>query len=116
RRSRSGFVAAVELRLGKISTGQAEDLVRFTQLTILALQGLDAVPLLSRLTGSLAVVGLVLAHPAMQRLWDTANFGCNGLDGCPLGWVVPQVLQNRAHSTFTDFRGLDFFMPHSLKS
>ncbi len=44
-----------------------------------------------RLAGSLAVVGLVLAHPAMQRLWDTANFGCNGLDGCPLGWVVLQV-------------------------
>src|SRR5690606_8003000 len=81
------------------------DLVRFTQLTILALQGLDAVPLLSRLTGSLAVVGLVLAHPAMQRLWDTANFGCNGLDGCPLGGVVLQVLPTHAHSTLAGFRG-----------
>src|SRR5690554_8141350 len=54
-RRRSGFVAApgcrpVGLRLGKKSTGQAQNLICLTQLTILAFQSLDAFSFLGRLT------------------------------------------------------------------
>lgn len=80
RRRRSGFVAAVEPRLGKISTGQAQNLVRSTQLAILALQRSDALTLFGRLPRTLATVGLGPTHPAMQRLRDTTNLGRNRLD------------------------------------
>src|SRR5690554_1977534 len=49
----------------------------------------------------------------MQRLGDTANLGRNGFDGCPFGGVVLQVLQNHAHSTFTDFRGIAIRFLHA---
>ncbi|MDZ4335565.1 MAG: hypothetical protein U1A62_18050, partial [Pseudomonas sp.] len=32
----------------------------------------------------------------------------------PLGWIVVQVLQNHAHGTFTDFRGVGRGLFHSL--
>jgi hypothetical protein len=37
---------AVEFRLGKIRTGQAQDLVGFAQLAVLTLQSLDALALI----------------------------------------------------------------------
>src|SRR5690606_10945950 len=112
-RRRSGFVAAVELRLGKIRTGQAQNLVRFAQFPVLAFQSLDAFSFLGRLAGAVANISLVFAYPAMQRLGDTANLGRNGFDGCPFGGVVLQVLQNHAHSTFTDFRGIAIRFLHA---
>src|SRR5690606_37229802 len=117
-RRRSGFVAApgcrpVGLRLGKKSTGQAQNLICLTQLTILAFQSLDAFSFLGRLTRAVANISLVFAYPAMQRLGDTANLGRNGFDGCPFGGVVLQVLQNHAHSTFTDFRGIAIGFLHA---
>jgi len=48
-----------------------------------------------------------------ERLGDTANLGRNGFDGCPFGGVVLQVLQNHAHSTFTDFRGVAIGFRHA---
>src|SRR5690606_12916818 len=117
-RRRSGFVAApgcrpVGLRLGKIRTGQAQNLVRFAQFPVLAFQSLDAFSFLGRLAGAVTNISLVFAYPAMQRLGDTANLGCNGFDGCPFGGVVLQVLQNHAHSTFTDFRGIAIRFLHA---
>ncbi len=59
---------------GKISTGRAEDLACFTQLTILAPKAFDTVPFLSRLTGRWPL-SVWFAHPAMQRSVDTTNLG-----------------------------------------
>src|SRR5690606_34392162 len=110
-RRRSGFVAApgcrpVGLRLGKIRTGQAQNLVRFAQFPVLAFQRLDPLPFLSGLPGPAPQVSLILAHPAVQRLRNTTDLGRNGFDRCPFGWVVVHVLQNHAHGTFTDFWGV----------
>src|SRR5690606_31323598 len=91
-----------------------QNLVGFAQLAVLALQGLDAVALFGRLAGALSSVGLLATNPAMQRLRDTANLRSNGLNGRPLGWIVVQVFQNHAHSTFTNFRGVGRGLIHSL--
>lgn len=74
----SGLGAAVELRLGKIRTGQAQDLVGFAQLAILSLQGLDALTLFTSLTGALPHICLLATNPAMQGLRGTANLRGNG--------------------------------------
>ena len=58
----SGLGAAVELRLGKIRTGQAQNLVGFAQLAVLALQGLYALALFAGLTRALTGIGLLAAN------------------------------------------------------
>lgn len=114
----SGLGAAVELRLGKICTGKALDLVGFAQLAILAREGLDALALFGGRPRTLTGISLIAKNPAMQGLRCTANLRGNGLNGRPLGWIVVQVLQNHAHGTFTNFRGVgrSLSWPHLLKS
>src|SRR5690606_36211441 len=59
-------------------------------------------------------VGLMATNPAMQGLRCAADLRRYRLDGRPLGWVVVQVLQNHAHGTFTDFRGVGRGLSHGL--
>ena len=110
----SGLGAAVELRLGKIRTGQTQDLVSLAQFAIFALQNLDALALFAGRPRTLAGIGLMATNPAMQGLRGTANLRGNGLNGSPLGGVVVQVFQNHAHGTFTDFRGVGRSFSHGL--
>jgi hypothetical protein len=50
----------------------------------------------------------------MQGLRCTANLRGNGLNGRPLGWIVVQVLENHAHGTFTNLRGVGRSLSHGL--
>src|SRR5690606_27514557 len=63
---------------------------------------------------TLTCVGLMTANPAMQRLRCTANLRRDGFNGGPLGGIVVQMLQNHAHGTFTDFRGVGRSLFHGL--
>jgi hypothetical protein len=61
--SRRWLGAAVELRLGKTSARLSEDLVGLAQLAVLALQRLQALPLIGGQAGALPAIALGLAHP-----------------------------------------------------
>ncbi len=84
RQTPSGLGAAVELRLGKIRTGQTQDLVGFTQLAALAFQSLNALALFGGRPRTLTSIGLMAVNPAIQRLRNTADLRRDGLNGCPL--------------------------------
>lgn len=86
----------------------------FTQLAVLALQGLDVLALFAGLTGTLSNIGLLATNLTMQSLRGTTKLRGNSLNGRPLGWIVVQVLQNHAHGTFTDFRGVGRGLLHNL--
>lgn len=100
----SALGAAVELRLGKIRAGQAQDFVGLAQLAVLALQGLNAFTLFAGRPRTLTHIGLRC----------TANLRRGRLNGGPLGRIVVQVLQNNAHGTFTDLRGVGRSLSNSL--
>ena len=57
-----------ERRLGKIRGRRLQDLARALELTILALQLLQALPLVRVETSPLALIAFVLPHPPAQRL------------------------------------------------
>ena len=116
----SGLGAAQEslpvgLRLGKIRTGQAQNLVGFAQLAIFAFQGFDAFTLFTGRPRTLAGVGLLATNPAMQGLRCTANLRGNGSMAAHSGGSRSGA-QNHAHGTFTDFRGVGRSLSHGLSS
>jgi len=61
----SGLGAAVELRLGKIRTGQTQNLVGFAQLAVLALQSLETLAFFGGRPRALTGIGLLATNPAM---------------------------------------------------
>lgn len=109
-----GFGAAVELRLGKIRTGQVQNFVGFALLTVLTFQSLDAFTFFTARPRALTGIVLMAANPAMRGLRCAANLRGYGFNGCPLGGVVVQVLQNHVHGTFTDFGGVGSSFSHGL--
>src|SRR5690606_31088549 len=114
RQKPSGLGAAGGRRLGKIRTGPPQNFIGLAQFPVLPLQRLDAFALFGGRAWTLACVGLMTANPAMQRLRGTTNLRRDGFNGGPLGWVVVQMLQNHAHGTFTDFRGVGRSLFHGL--
>ena len=81
----SGLAAAVELRLGKIRAGQAQNLLGLAQLPVLSLQGLDALTFFAGRAWALAGVGLMAANPAIQGLRGTTDLRRYGLNGHSVG-------------------------------
>ena len=93
--------SAVELRLGKIRAGLAQDLVGLAQLAVLPLQRLDALALVSGRAGPPALVALGLPDPVRQGLRCAADLGRNRGDRRPLGRVLRAVLQHHPHRALT---------------
>src|SRR5262249_60574574 len=92
RRSGSWLPSAVELRLGKIRAGLAQNLVGLAQLADLALERLDPLAIISGRAGPFALVALGLSHPTGQRLRRAADLGRDRYDRRPLRCVLRAVL------------------------
>jgi hypothetical protein len=73
---------AAELRLGEKSTRQSQDLVCLAQLAHFSLERLDALFFGSSRSWTLTGIALLLAYPAAQRLWRTADLGSDRRDRC----------------------------------
>lgn len=76
--------------------------------------GFDALTFFAGLAESLSSIGLLATNPVMQGVRCAAYFRRYDLDGRPLGRIAIQVLQNYAHGTFTDFRGVGRSLSHGL--
>ena len=72
-----GLEFAVELRLGKKSTGQLEDFIGTAQLLVLALQSFDTVTLFAGNAIAQPGVDFLFTDLFMQRLGDAADLGRN---------------------------------------
>ena len=93
---------AVELRLGEICAGLAQDLVGLAQLAVLALQGVQLGGHVGGDAGAVAAVGLRLLDPLVQRLRRTADPGRDREDRLPARWVIALTLQQEPHCARPD--------------
>ena len=97
--------SAVELRLGKKSTRQLQNLVGSAQFLDFALQDFDAIALLTSNAIAQTRINLVFAHPLMQGLGDASDLWRNRLNGSPQAAMLAAVLLHQANRAFTYFRG-----------
>src|ERR687890_763856 len=102
----SWLEAAVELRLGKIRAGLAQDLISLAQFTHLPLERLDPLLVRARWPGAKTLITLRLPHPVAQRLARAADLGCNRPDRLILRGVLVPVLENHPDRPLADLWGI----------
>src|SRR5690625_1160086 len=96
--------SAVELLLGKIGAGLAQDLVGLPQFTHLALERLDLFALFRGRPGLQTQIALGLANPVEKRLVSTADLLGNPTNRSPLGAVLMLLIQHHPNRSFLDLR------------
>src|SRR5680860_1541086 len=82
----------------KESRGCLQDLIGAPEFAVLALEFLDARPLLCRHPGAQSSICLCLAHPFAQRLGGHAQLRRHRADRRPLGVVLSFVFKDQARS------------------
>jgi hypothetical protein len=102
----SRLEVAAELHLGEKSTCQAQDLVCLAQLAHFPLERLDAILFAGSPSWTLAGIALLLAYPAAQCLWRTADLSRNRRDRGPLQLVLVAGFAGHAHGALDDFGGV----------
>ena len=100
--------------------GLAQDLVRLAQVTVLALERLDALARVRRWTRPHALVKLGLPHPVTQRLARAADLLGKRADRRPLPGVLALVVPDHPNRAGTDLGGIQGELAsswlHPLKS
>src|SRR5260370_38264486 len=93
--------AGVEVRLGKIRGGLAQNLSGLGKLAVLAFQRLDPLAFVCRGASSTTLVPLGLDHPVVKGLRRTPDLRRNRDDRCPLRGVIAPVSDHHPHRART---------------
>src|SRR5680860_570267 len=107
----SSLLSAVEARPEK-SRGCLQDLIGAPEFAVLALEFLDARPLLCRHPGAQSSICLCLAHPFAQRLGGHAQLRRHRADRRPLGVVLSFVFKDHPHGPLPDFTWIPLLCVH----